>query len=106
DVAAEQPAIAATMRDLAAALRAGEVDAAVALFAPEVRNDYRDLFAAHPQRLAAMAAPLDAATLSFLSAYAEAEDGRRSAEVAVQVDGITFAVALVKVDGRWLIKTL
>ncbi|WP_129633844.1 FHA domain-containing protein [Candidatus Oscillochloris fontis] len=99
----EQPAIAQTLDDLAAALRSGDVEAAMAQFAPTVRDEYRTIFAAHPERLAAMAAPLERAQLSFLADYIAPEDGFRRAEVAVEVDGFTFAIGMVKVEGRWLV---
>lgn len=106
DATVEGPAIKATLVDLAAALRAGNVAAAAEHFTPEVRADYQALFAAHPERLAAMAAPLEAGVLSLLAPSATAEDGRRCAEVTVQVDGITFAITLVKDHDRWLVKLL
>ncbi|EFO79775.1 hypothetical protein OSCT_2373 [Oscillochloris trichoides DG-6] len=101
--AVEEPAIAQTLDDLAGALRSGDVEAAVAQFAPTVRDDYREIFAAHPERLAALAPPLEAAQLSFLADYIAPEDGFRRAEVAVEVDGFTFAIGMVKLEGRWLV---
>ncbi len=99
----EEPAIAQTLDDLAGALRSGDVESAVAQFAPTVRDDYREIFAAHPERLAALAPPLEKARLSFLADYIAPEDGIRRAEVEVEVDGFTFAIGMVKVEGRWLV---
>jgi len=64
--------------------------------------------AAHPDILAAMAAPLAAGTLTSLSEeFGWVADGPRyrSGEVTLNVDGTTMYIQVVKVDGRWMVAT-
>jgi hypothetical protein len=104
--AAETPAINQTLDDFKQALESKDVAGAGELFTPEVRTDMEAWLDAHQDLMPKLAEVLTSMPLSSLSdeyGWAEEGDRRRSAEVSVEDDGITFYIRLEKVDGDWKI---
>ena len=104
--AEETPVINQTLGDFRQALESKDVAGAGELFAPEVRTNMEAWLDAHQDLMPKLAEVLTSMPLSSLSdeyGWAEEGDRRRSAEVSVEDDGITFYIRLEKVDGDWKI---
>lgn len=89
------------------ALRSGDIPAAASHIEDNRRGLYEGLFRSRPEAMSSFADLLEGAGLSFLSAPGEADpEGSttlRTAEQAVTIDGFTFYIQWIEVDGEWLL---
>jgi len=118
---AEKVLIDSTLNELEIALNNKDVAAAVALFTPEVRDDYNELFTNYQDKLPDLLRPVRLAKvthvsnltanlpdLGFISTeYGWSDSGRRrTAELSTTVDGITFYITMEKIEEKWYFKSL
>ncbi len=104
DLKKEDTAITTAISQLNTALNAKNVEQALNYFPVEEKDKYRSLFMKSPDVMPILAADLSKATLKYLSVA----DGQyeRIAEYAIQVDGQTFSIVFIKINGQWLLKSL
>jgi hypothetical protein len=106
DLALEQSKIKDTIAGLESALAAQDVQKAMEFFAEEERDKYAEILSAYPDVMSDLAEDLKKATITYLSPD---DDGTllRIAEYSIPVDGKnTVSIVFIKVDGKWLLKTL
>jgi hypothetical protein len=104
--AQESPAIAEISSSLQQALKAGNIEAAIDQFAPEVKTAYqKTLIQADTEMRRKLADALAGAQLSSLDSGSVKGDDL-SAELTLALDGRTFHVEMVKRDGKWLFNSL
>jgi hypothetical protein len=101
DREAEETAISRTLESFAQALKDGNADAAAGFVVDERQDGYRELFASNPEAMASFGDLISGGKMSFLSEVSEAEPYNRTAEYAVELDGVTFYVVLMKVGDAW-----
>ena len=106
DLAAEQAAIDATLSGFAEAMQAGDLDRAVSHILPERQQAYHALFAANPEGMASFGALMNQATMSFLSEQTDTTAYSRTAEYALEIDGVTFYLMLIKTSDGWVLYDL
>lgn len=100
---AEAAAIDRTVDAFTEALRQGDVAAAVAHVVPEHQEAYQELFSTSPEAMPAFADLIAGAEMTFLSEPGADQAFSRTAEVAVELDGMTFYIAFIKEGERWLL---
>lgn len=103
DRPAEEAAIAARRRDLARALRAGDVDAAADFVVPEDKDTWEARTRSEPALAVALADALDTAEMSFLGVQPDIPDDPRSrtAGFVVTSGRRSFEIVWIKLDGTW-----
>ncbi len=94
-------AIGETLAGFEDAMRAGDLDAAVSHIAPEQQDGYRELIAANPDGMASFGELLAKAEMSFLSAHDPTTPFNRTAEYALELDGVTFYLVFIKTESGW-----
>ena len=99
----EEAATAHTLEGFAEALKAGDVDAAVGFIVEERQSGYRELLASNPEAMASFGDLISSGEMSFLSEGSGAEPFNRTAEYAVELDGFTFYVVMMKVGETWVL---
>jgi hypothetical protein len=100
---AEAEEIEATVDAFTEALRQGDVAGAVAHVVPEHQEVYEELFRMSSEAMPAFADLIAGAEMTFLSEPGADQAFSRTAEVAVELDGMTFYVAFIKDGERWLL---
>lgn len=103
DREAEQAAIAETLDAFTDACKRGDVDGSVAYVLEERREAYRELFSSNPDAMASFADVIASGEMSFLSEHGDSQPFDRTAEYAVDLDGFTFYVVLMKVGDQWIL---
>jgi hypothetical protein len=104
DLKKEDQAVQSVISDFGKALAAKDVKQAASYFAPEAREKYSQVLAISPDLLPQMAKDLEKATLSFLSLDTDFSLSRM-AEYQLKVDGNTFYIVFIKIDGKWMLES-
>jgi hypothetical protein len=102
DLKQEDQAVHAVMTNFAKTLTASNVQQALTYFSPDAQTRYSKVLAQSPDLLPQMAKGMENATLSFLSLDTNLG---RIAEYALVVDGKTFYIVFIKIEGKWLLKS-
>ncbi len=105
DLKKEETAINETITSVRTAFTAKDTEKAVTLFAPDDREKFKAVFSKSPDIMPRIAKDMEKATLSFLSLDTQ-DTLDRVAEYTMKIDGNTFYIVFIKVDGKWLIKNL
>lgn len=107
DLPEEKAAIEESLDEFRSALKEGDIERAVSVIDEDRREEYAALFAHKPEAMPSFAELLDTAEMSFFSAAERAAPGTstalRTSEYAVVLDGFTFYVRWIKVDGKWVL---
>jgi len=103
DREAVEIAISRTLENFAQALKDGNVDAAAGFVVDERQDGYRELFASNPDAMASFGDLISSGEMSFLSEGSGGEPFNQTAEYAVELDGFTFYVILMKVGDTWVL---
>jgi len=100
-------AIEQTFQDFRRALEEGNIEDAANCIAEGRREEYSALFAHRPDAMPSFAGILERAEMSFLSAPERADPATtstlRTSEYSVVLDGFTFYLRWVNVDGQWVL---
>jgi len=104
DLKNEEMAIQAVIDSFKTALAAKDVKLAASYFSPDSRDKYSQVLAMSPDLLPQMAKDMEKATLSFLSLDTDF-DLSRIAEYQFKVDGNTFSMVFIKIDGKWMLES-
>jgi hypothetical protein len=104
DVRQENTAILAVKKDFQDALTSKNIEKAVSYFSPDVREEYSKIFALSPDLMPHMATDMANAKLSFLSLDTDFTLSR-IAEYAFEVEGNTFRIVFIKIDGNWMLES-
>jgi len=99
----EEAATSRTLEGFTEALKSGDVDTAVGFIVDERQSGYRELFASNPEAMASFGDLISSGEMSFLSEGSGGEPFNRTAEYAVELDGFTFYVVLMKVGETWVL---
>ena len=107
DLAEEKTAIEESFEEFRSALKEGDIPRAVSRIDEDRQEEYAALFAHRPEAMASFAELLEKSEMRFLSAPERADPATSSAlrtsEYAVELDGFTFYVRWIKVDGQWVL---
>ncbi|PKN48596.1 MAG: hypothetical protein CVU63_04565 [Deltaproteobacteria bacterium HGW-Deltaproteobacteria-20] len=107
DLPEEKAAIEESFDELRSALKEGDIERAVSVIDEDRREEYAALFAHKPEAMPSFAELLENAEMSFFSAAERADPATstalRTSEYAVVLDGFTFYVRWIKVDGKWVL---
>ncbi|HOO87391.1 MAG TPA: hypothetical protein PK442_06795 [Synergistales bacterium] len=107
DLPEEKAAIEESFDELRNALKEGDIERAVSVIDEDRREEYAALFAHKPEAMPSFAELLENAEMSFFSAAERADPATstalRTSEYAVVLDGFTFYVRWIKVDGKWVL---
>ncbi len=107
DLPEEKAAIEESFEEFRGALKAGDIERAVSVIDEDRREEYAALFSNKPEAMSSFAELLDNAEMSFFSAAERADPATstalRTSEYAVVLDGFTFYVRWIKVDGKWVL---
>lgn len=107
DLPEEKAAIEESFDEFLSALKEGDIERAVSVIDEDRREEYAALFAHKPEAMPSFAEILDTAEMSFFSAAERADPATstalRTSEYAVVLDGFTFYVRWIKVDGKWVL---
>ncbi len=95
DLSASQQQVSPHLDRLSAALKDGNMETALSLALPELRDDLKANFEGQPERMARLARLLDTRRLIAVE--------RELAEFEVTEDGRTFSVTLQRVGDAWLL---
>ncbi len=104
DLKKEDQAVQSVIRDFGKTLAAKDVKQALTYFSPDVMDKYQKVFTQSPDLMPRMAKDLEKATLSFLSLDTDFELSR-IAEYTLKVDGNTFHIVFIKIDGKWMLES-
>jgi hypothetical protein len=99
----EEAAIARTIDGFADAMRRGDSDGSLAFILEDRREAYRELFSTHSEAMPSFGDVIASGEMSFLSDGSGPTPYNRIAEYAVEVDGFTFYVVLMKVGDTWVL---
>lgn len=103
DLKQEEASLNKRIHGLSSALAANNVEEALSYFQTEQRETYRKLLSSQsPASMKKMASDLNNAKISFLST--EGTQLNRVAEYSISVDGLTFYIGFIKVDGQWMLR--
>lgn len=107
DLPEEKAAIEESFDELRNALKEGDIERAVSVIDEDRREEYAALFAHKPEAMPSFAELLENAEMIFFSAAERADPATstalRTSEYAVVLDGFTFYVRWIKVDGKWVL---
>ena len=104
DLKKEEQAVQTVINDFGKTLAAKDVKQALTYFSPDVKDKYQKVFTQSPDLMPRMAKDLEKATLSFLSLDTDFSLSR-IAEYTLKVDGNTFHIVFIKIDGKWLLES-
>jgi len=107
-VATEKIAITEVVNQFAAAAIEKSPEKMANYFAPEVKNTYLAVFNDNKDQLSKFSEVMKNPKMNFISEEKLASDNHQSriSEMEVIIDGITFYVRMIKIDGQWKIKIL
>jgi hypothetical protein len=103
DLKKEETAINETITTVRAAFTAKDTETVLKCIAPDDREKFKGVFSKSPDIMPQIAKDIEKASLSFLSLDTQ-DTADRIAEYTMKVDGNTFYIVFIKVDGKWLIK--
>lgn len=98
----EDQAVHSVMTGFEKALTAKDMKQSLTYFSPDAQVKYSQVLAKSPDLLPQMAKDMQNATLSFLSL--DTTMGR-IAEYSLIVDGKTYYIVFIKIDGKWVLKS-
>ena len=104
DLKKEDQTIQTVMTDFGKALAAKDIKQVASYFSPDTREKYSQALALSPEALPQMAKDMEKANLSFLSLDTDF-DLSRIAEYQFKIDGNTFSIVFIKIDGKWMIES-
>ncbi|MFH0768767.1 MAG: hypothetical protein V1932_04270 [Chloroflexota bacterium] len=106
DLAKEEAGIKNTITGLTGALGTKDTQQTLTYFAPEEKDKYEEILSKYPDIMPQLAKDLEKATLIYLSPDTD-NTLYRIAEYSIPLDGnSTVSIVFVKVDGKWLLKSL
>ena len=107
DLPEEKAAIEENFQEFRSALKEKDIPRAVSHIDAGCREEYAALFAHNPEAMPSFADLLERAEMSFLAAADRVNPATssslRTSEYAVEIDGFTFYVRWIKVDGQWML---
>ena len=107
DLPEEKAAIEASFEEFRGALKAGDIERAVSVIDEDRREEYAALFSNKPEAMSSFSELLENAEMSFFSAAERADPttstALRTSEYVVVLDGFTFYIRWIKVDGKWVL---
>ncbi len=107
DLPEEKAAIEESFEKFRSALKESDISRAVDCMDEGRREEYAALFAHNPKAMPSFAEVLEKAEMSFLAAPDRADPvtttSLRTSEYAVELDGFTFYIRWIKVDGKWVL---
>jgi hypothetical protein len=103
DLKKEETAINETITNLCTAFTAKDTQKVLSYIAPDDREKFKTIFSKSPDIMPQIAKDMEKATLSFLSLDAD-NTLDRVAEYTMKIDGNTFYIVFIKIEGKWLIK--
>jgi hypothetical protein len=103
DLKKEEAAINETIKGTRDAFTAKDANKALTFIAPDDRDKFKEVFAKSPEILPKIAKDMENTSLSFLSLDSNYTPGR-IAEYTMKVDGYSFYIEFIKIDGKWYIK--
>lgn len=102
DLKQEEASLNKRIHGLSSALAANNLEEALSYFQAEQRETYRKLLSQSPGSMKKMASDLNNAKISFLSP--EGTQLNRIAEYSISIDGLTFYIGFIKVNGQWMLR--
>ncbi len=106
DLAKEEADIKNTITGLTGAIGAKDTQQTLTYFATEEKDKYAEIFSKYPDIMDKFANDMEKATLIYLSPDTD-NTLYRIAEYSIPLDdGNSVSVVFVKVDGKWLLKSL
>jgi len=107
DLPEEKAAIEESLQEFRSALQEKDIPRAVSHIDAGCREEYAALFAHNPEAMPSFAEILEKAEMSFLAAADRTDPSTstslRTSEYAVELDGFTFYLRWIKVEGQWVL---
>ena len=107
DLPEEKAAIEETFQEFRSALKERDIPRAVSHIDAGCREEYAALFAYNPEAMPSFAEIIEKAEMSFLAGADRTNPSTstslRTSEYAVELDGFTFYLRWIKVEGQWVL---